>query len=175
MTSSSSIRLPECTNTWLLYIAEQYFITWCMASYRKSLCAISLSVFRQQFNGISFIAFACKVSRAIETHACKNQGWTDVFTFLVPIVRAGRGLHALGDITKQRFSWLQSCPATVDRVEWCHLLCDWINMRYSNLLYCEISVWFQINHILLCAYFPQLQSSWWCLFCCAFSLQSPHG
>lgn len=69
-----------------------------------------MSVFRQQFNAISFIAFACKVSRAIRTHTCKSQGWTDVLTFLVPIVRAGRGSHALGDITKQRFSWLQVMP-----------------------------------------------------------------
>lgn len=41
-----------------------------------------------------------------DTHMQK-QGWTDVFTVFLSIVRAGKGLHVLDDITKQRLVLFQ--------------------------------------------------------------------
>lgn len=72
--------------------------------------------------------------------------------------------HPLSELEEVYMHWVtlphsslhdfRSCPATVNRVEWCHLLCDWINRRYSDLLYSEISAWFQINHIFCVLTFP---------------------
>lgn len=58
--------------------------------------------------------------------------------------------------------------AKVNMMEWCHLSCDWINMKYSNLLRC-----YMISdklYISLCLISPnhRLSGNKVCLFYCIF-------